>query len=1420
VAGRSLVRRLGARGARWGLQAARLAGVLAVVAYFLFGATILWTRYFLLPHIDDWRARIETGASQALGAPVAIGALAADWEGLHPRLHLSGASVRNPQGDPVLLLPQVDVVFSWSTLLALSPRLESLTVAGPHIEVRRQADGRIAVAGLLIDPQAPPSKNTFLDWLLAQHRIRVRDATLHWTDERSPDADGEPGSLELERLELLITRGLRTHRVALRMQPPAALAGPLDLRSEFSRPWGRSDTGLATWNGRFYLDVAYADLPALDHWLHLVPAPVQLASARGALRAWVDFGAGKVTRLNAQTALDGVEARLGTGLAPLELEHLTGTLGQALQRDGQHETEDFTLNGLEFRTTDGMRMQATDLHLRQVRTVGTPAKAGTGADAAAAAAADTPEAGELQVNQVVLADWARIARCLPLPPAWREAIDRSGARGRLRDVDARWGGPAGAAAQYRVRGGFEGLGGTLPPGADDPAGTAAWAFENLSGTLDMDQDEGTLHLDSRDVHVTAGPVLGSEPVPLDALAGRLRWQGASSAEPRFIVDTLALRNADLELGLSGRIAPRGATPAVDLTGQVSRLQLAAVGRYLPLALPVDTRDWLRGGLTGGTVTGGDLRLRGPLAQFPFTDAKQGEFRVRLHVRDGRVDVAPTPPGAAAVAAALAHAEPRPAPTAGPWKPLEAIDGDLEFDNNRMSLAVRHARALGYELARVNVRIPDLDRRDPLLVVDGQGSGSLGEALRYVGASPLNALTGGWMAGARGAGPSRLRLHLEVPLADAGNTTVRGKLALAGDELTLVPEVAPFTRLTGDIDFTQRDLRIGLVSGTFVGGEMRLQASTGSDGSLHFRGSGNATPQGLRGMTLPAPVYRLLEHMRGQFRYSAAVNVTKGQLGIGVDSDLTGLAADLPEPLRKSAGEARPMRVELTPMAGNGPARESLAVRLGPAASVELRRVTEPSGQMRVERGLIALGNAPALPERGLLLSIDQPRVDADRWLAILQPGPGAPELPPQAATPAAGPDTDGPDNLVLRTGRLRFLEQEFGHTEVSAHHEADGSWNGQVGGERAAGALHWWPPHDGQAGRAQARLSHLALSPAAQGGTGAGRAPSALPSAAAAAAPSTPPSVALPAAASAAGSALSSGAASGAAPAVPAAAPAAVPTDLPGLDVTVEQFEWGEGKLGRLELQAQNVALAPGGRVDAWNLQKLTLANPDARLTASGLWSTQTGGARRMDVKFNLGYSNAGGVLGRLGIGGLLRNGSGKLEGDLSWRGSPARLDVPTLGGHLRLDTTKGQFLKADAGAGRLLGVFSLQGLGSRLTGDFRDLFAEGFAFDTVSATATVQDGVLATDDLILKGVNAVVRIKGQANLTNETQNLQVVVIPEINAGTASLAVALVNPAAGLASFLANFVLRKPLSAAFTNVYEITGPWADPQVRRANPAGG
>jgi uncharacterized protein YhdP len=171
----------------------------------------------------------------------------------------------------------------------------------------------------------------------------------------------------------------------------------------------------------------------------------------------------------------------------------------------------------------------------------------------------------------------------------------------------------------------------------------------------------------------------------------------------------------------------------------------------------------------------------------------------------------------------------------------------------------------------------------------------------------------------------------------------------------------------------------------------------------------------------------------------------------------------------------------------------------------------------------------------------------------------------------------------------------------------------------------------------------------------------------------------------------------------------------------------------------------------------------------------------------------------------------------VSWQGSPLSLHYPSLNGHLDVRIGRGQFLKADPGVAKLLGVLSLQALPRRLLLDFRDVFYDGFAFDSVRGDVTIAQGIAQTKNLQIKGVNALVQLDGSADIAQETQKLRVVILPSLDAGTASLVAGIaVNPVVGLTAFLAQLFLQNPLIKATTQEFLIDGSWTEPRVTKVN----
>ncbi len=123
-------------------------------------------------------------------------------------------------------------------------------------------------------------------------------------------------------------------------------------------------------------------------------------------------------------------------------------------------------------------------------------------------------------------------------------------------------------------------------------------------------------------------------------------------------------------------------------------------------------------------------------------------------------------------------------------------------------------------------------------------------------------------------------------------------------------------------------------------------------------------------------------------------------------------------------------------------------------------------------------------------------------------------------------------------------------------------------------------------------------------------------------------------------------------------------TEYPALDLAVEELTWKDKQLGKMELLARQHG-------PDWLLEHMRITNPDGVLNADGKYHTD-GGKTQTQVNLKLEIGNSGKILARSGYPDSVKNGSGKLEGNLSWRGSPDDFSYAALDGRLKLDAGKG----------------------------------------------------------------------------------------------------------------------------------------------------
>ncbi len=1346
---RTLAQRFGAGCVRWLRTVLKWTLAALLIAYFAFGAVFLATRYWVMPNIDEIRPWLERELSRATHAQLTIGRIDAGWRGVNPRLTLRDLRLTGQGGDARLALPQVDAELSWSSVPRLSLQFAALSVLAPELEVRRLGAQHFSIAGFVIDAgrhnDGKPN-SALLDWLLDQTRISIRDARVIYVDEAGATPARAAATYTFSDVQLTLLGGVTSTRLSLQARPPGELAGTIDVRGDFRHGWLQRRSDVAAWKGRLFVQLDSADLARAEAVARLLPAPMRIEHAQGALRAWADIDHLQLTQLTADVVLSDVRAITGTGLAPLQVGTMQGRLTQRQwgnEARGGHELQlqGFSLHG------DSVELPPTDLRYRYTR--GTPA----GDDARGGSRAPRTE---IEASRLSLGTLTHLAAHVPLARALQERIARHAIGGTLTNLRIDLDGEATAPDRYAVQTRFDNLSMIAQPAeplldADGRPRAGLPGFANLSGSVDVTEAGGTINVDARDATLELPGVL-TQPLKLERLDLRTR---IARGDGRIDVQlqSLAAINDELDVSASGTYsrstAADGGPGTIDLTARVNSLAVAAAPRLVPLQAGPQTRAWLAQALQGGRASAGSLRLQGDLRQFPFRQRDRGEFRAAVSVRGAVLDYLP--------AAVRDDGSARPA-----WPRIDNIDAEVVFERQALTVTGRSARIFGTQLNNVVARIPDLYQADPVLALSGTTSGPATDMLRYVNHSGLKEPLQ-FLNTATASGAARLDLKLDVPLSHTRDTTVAGTVQLADNDITLGPDIPALAQVGGRIDFTRSAIRFSDMRAGLAGGQVSASGGTRSDGAIEITGSGTATPAAVARLVEVAPVQRLLAHSRGVARYSAKLTLHDRQSDLQVESDLAGWAIDAPLPLGKAVSAALPLRLDIK---GLGADRDQIAVDAGSALRVRLERArSRPRAPMQVERGVIALGEAAPLPTRGLLAHVNLPRVDVGAWQALLEGADGS----AGAAQSAAATADNAVDTLNLRTRELLIAGKPIANVNLRARRLTDSSeavWLADISSDEVQGALNWRPGTE--AGRLSARLTRLAIPEGQRMQV--------------------------------------------------AQMLDAPPAHVPGFDVIADSFELGGRNLGRLELAATNGGTAAQ---PVWHVDKLDISSPEGHLYATGRWQRESGQTQRtMTLVFGLDFANGGALLKRLGIPDALRDGQGRIEGELNWRGSPFAIHYPTLAGKLKLNTSKGQFLKASAGAGRLLGVLSLQSLPRRMTLDFRDVFAEGFAFDSITANAQVTAGVLSTNDFRMAGASAKVLIEGSADIGRETQNLHVLVLPEINAGSASLAYALfANPAIGLGTFLAQLVLREPLSKAFSFEYDVTGTWAEPQVkRRERPA--
>ncbi|TXI36376.1 MAG: AsmA family protein, partial [Methylophilus methylotrophus] len=650
-----------------------------IVIFVILAGIIGTIQFYVFPHIDDYRGKIEQALSESLKQQVTIAHIAIRWRGLAPQVTLGKVVVFDAEHRPALELSKVTTRLSWSSLATLSPALISLSIDSPNLVVRRTADGELFLAGISMSGQGNPA---FANWLLAQRRIKISKATVTWVDEKRQAPPLLLKDLNIQILTPVWQRLLNRHSIHIdslvstgtrqRITVEAVVVG-----SDVAKP--------EAWHGEISLRLPDTDMAAWSPWLDL---PVNVNAGKGNLTTTLAFDALQLQRLAAQVQLKNVAVTPANKSRTFVAKSMSGELrwqrvDQRFMLALKHFSADIQ-PGVVLEDTNGELQWDSQGH-----------------------------EGVLTAKKFALAQGDLFAEWLPADSAVARYLENMAPAGNASQIKARWLYQQNQWRDYSVAANFNGL--------HSKAYENIPGLDNLSGQLSLRPNAGSVEFDTSKASIELAGLL-RWPLPIDRLQGEVEWRNngqktlISTRNLHFSNPHLALRtNLEYQLGATG-----GDT--IQLQSQIERGDAKFASFYYPLILGETTLHWLDTSILSGQIKHGEVIVKGRVQDFPYvneahhSDPSIGLFRVTAQVDNASLEYGTD------------------------WPVIQNIEALLKFEGKRMDISVKNGSTVGQHITQAQVEIPRLDADWPMLNIKAAATGTLEQGIKFVNTSPVRQVT--------------------------------------------------------------------------------------------------------------------------------------------------------------------------------------------------------------------------------------------------------------------------------------------------------------------------------------------------------------------------------------------------------------------------------------------------------------------------------------------------------------------------------------------------------------------------------------------------------------------------------------------------------------------------------------------------------
>lgn len=532
-------------------------------------------------------------------------------------------------------------------------------------------------------------------------------------------------------------------------------------------------------------------------------------------------------------------------------------------------------------------------------------------------------------------------------------------------------------------------------------------LENITGQIRGNEKQGIVQLASKNARLTSG--LFRKPLAVDRLDGILTWRQSQDewivSSPMIELDSLSFKSKNR---LRVNISKADGQTFMDFQSAFACDDAAQAPGYFPVTI-MDTAvvDWLDQAFIKGRVPKGGLLFYGKLDDFPFT-AGTGVFETLFDVDQLELEFHPL------------------------WPHLNNVGGEVLFYQDSLSGALYQGFSNNVKIKQAKVAIPSLGNSGQLLI-HGEVEGAIGNALGYLQKTPLSPQVDKLLDASLPEGDTQVKLDLKIPLRAGAGTKVDGSAQLKNARLRVKSLDLPVSQISGLIKFNEVGVYSDTINAQALGHPIQIHIDS-ADRNTRVNVAGRAGVEDIQAQ-FKMPWWQRAEGAT-DYKIQLSLPYDGNVPELTVESDLTGIALDLPGVLAKTRDQKKPVSL-IFKLADKFllPVELNYDDMLKAAVEIDIKQQKIDSGYVLLGAGTVAQRREP-----GITFEINRDQLALQEWVGLSLAGAGE-----------GGKSADIRE-IKVHTQHALWNDSDLGAVDLALQRDGD-VWSGLLSSKLATGKL-------------------------------------------------------------------------------------------------------------------------------------------------------------------------------------------------------------------------------------------------------------------------------------------------------------------------------------------------------------------------------